>query len=191
MNRVDFRPLPGARAYQARVLRRLVGLLFYLVAGFGALLSVSTAIMVRDLSQRHAGMGDTTAADMALWFLLDELAPLTLLALIAAIWLAPPASWFAGSHRHGTNATAVTPGPGMDRRFPAALLALAAVGILAFVARQLTEAIVTGYRHYDPSAFALMALVIRDLLVMSPLLALAIALFLSARKLVRLPRKMQ
>ena len=170
-----------SRLLQARVLRRLAGLLFYLVAGFGTVLSIVTAILVRDLHRRLAGGGDTAGADLALWFLLDELLPLTLLALIAAIWLAPPATWFAQPQAANEPARAVT----ARAKALAAMLTVGAIGTLGFVARQLTDAIVAAHRHHDVRALALLAPVARDLLILSPLVALAVALFLSARKLLR------
>ena len=174
--------------WQAGVLRRLTGLLFYLVAAFGTLLSVTTLVMVRDLRQRHALTGDMAGADMALWFFLDELAPLTLLALVAGIWLMPPATWFGRSRRIGDRDTSPGPSSRMSRKVLAGVLSLGGFGILSFMARQLTDAIVMSYRFDDVRALALVGLVLRDLLVFSPMLTLAVVLFLSARRLVRTPR---
>src|SRR5262245_45090903 len=69
---------------------RWVGLALYGLAGLGVAMAVLTLLAVRDNLRRNTATGDTAGAGLAMAFLLIGLVPMILVALVLALWLAPP-----------------------------------------------------------------------------------------------------
>ena len=111
---------------------KLAGILLYLLAAIGGVLSITAFISGQAFRRRHADTGDFTGAAMLESFVIIFVLPLTVSALIGGLWLFP----FRLRGRVETDVAGPSPPP--DRTFPT-LFALGlvglAIGYLVFVAR--------------------------------------------------------
>lgn len=158
---------------------RAVATVLYALAALGVLLCGSGVLTVIGSYQRNAATGDFAGASMGIWFLLLVMLPLTLVAAIPAIWLAPPDGLRRLAGGAGpASATGVEDGipAGTMRRIMPFVLLGASVTLLGLVIGMIRFAILSTARNAGPPAVDWTNGGAFLLLVFSPLLLLVLVL---------------
>ena len=86
----------GGRQIPAMGTRKLFAVLLYVCSALGAIDSLRILRLVRAARIHRADTGDFTGVNLGLAFL-AVLAPLSLIALLVALWLWPVSGWLARS----------------------------------------------------------------------------------------------
>lgn len=163
----------------------------YVLAALGALVCLQDFVMIQRNLRRNAATGDFTGASLGVAFLLTVFLPLTLIALVAALWLHSP-GWITRPIGKGDGAPPEGLGPpppastaSTPRLLVAWALAITAVIVLAIVVALLASALGGAQRDYGLRGLALVALAFQDLILFSPLVVLSGVLFGLAVKIAR------
>ena len=144
--------------------------MFYVLAALGALLTVLTLPAIRANLRANASTGDFAGAGLATGFLIVIALPLTLAALVTALWLTRR----RGRTEESEPGTIGGPPRGGSGVIVAATFTgLLTVGLTGFL---LLQALLSAHRNYSTHGWALVGLAGADLLVLSPLLLVATTL---------------
>ena len=162
--------------------RKTLALALYLLAALGALACVAMLFLIRDNVRRNASTGDYAGAGLGTAFLGIILLPVTLIALVLALWLSRwgPRAVEIGAVTPADPAAptaSASPPPASPSRHarPGLALALALAGLLplAAVGVLLTSALRGAITDYHLRGADLLRLALQDVVVFSPLLALS------------------
>lgn len=156
--------------------RKPVAIVLYFFASLGGLLCAMALVVAKSNIERNAATGDHTGASLLLSFMLIGILPLTLVALILALWLVPPSGkrWRRETpdSAHDTDATA-PPLASEVRPWLAAGLLVAAAALVVVVGMMLASILRSAQLHYGQHGSDLARLALADLLMFSPILLLA------------------
>lgn len=168
--------------------RKLLAIFLYSLAGLGGLLCVLALLAVWASIDRNAASGDLAGASLLISFILVALLPFALVALISAMWLAPPRRdrGQGGRRESAQEPAAETRAPVSKPRSRLAAGALtAAAALVLAVALGLANALGAAHRHNGTHGRELVRLALLDLLVLSPVLLLAVVLSLVGGAILR------
>jgi hypothetical protein len=149
-------------------------------------------LLVRNNLHRNAATGDFTGAGLGIALIVTVLLPLTLIALLAALWVYPPRR--VGSlvvYLRGASTDAAAPpvvGP-VTRTILSVVLGIAAAASLTLAGAMLASGLRGGYEYSGVRGIDLIRLAIQDLLCFSPLIALSAMLAWIAAVIVRPSRR--
>jgi H+/Cl- antiporter ClcA len=152
----------------------------YVLAAIGALMGVMTWFAIRENVRRNAATGDFAGASLGMAFLLMGLLPLTLAAVLLALWLAPP-GW--GRRRRGDLESsrkadaATSPRPRNFRVMLVPGLVVAGAALVGVTGVLLANALRGASQNHGLGGPGLVLVAIQDLFLFSPILLLAGVLF--------------
>ena len=173
--------------------RKAVAIALYFVAAIGALSCLSDLLLILSSLRLNADTGDFAGAGLGFLFLVAGLLPLTLIALVVALWLDPPRKVAGILGAPGPNqdetTTTTSPGHGRRRLILALGLVLAGAAALAAAGIMLANGLEGGRRNYGLRGAPLFGLAIQDLAMISPLIVLAGLLFSIAAAITRRVRR--
>jgi hypothetical protein len=158
--------------------RKFAAVLLYMFAAIGTLVSLALfAAILNGMHGANAAVGDLAGVAMTTTFLLLFPFPLTLIALLLAIWLAPPTRWFrSAGHSEQKPADAAAPLPDRPYLVLTVVFAGAGVGVLAALVAMLRDIM-----RVPPDSGGAIALAV----ACSPAVTLAVILFALAARWAR------